>query len=189
MELKDAVRYRSSTAPILDEAPEEEELAALVSLAAHAPDHAALRPWRLSVIRGSDRHRLGEALVVGFGDEVGSAAAVKTAAKALRAPLLLGVVLEPVEHRKVPEWEQLAATVAMVTTLQLLLFEAGWTAMWRTGPATELAPVRELMGVTDGQRILGWLYIGRTDQSWIRPEVPSRPLGRRLSALRSEDTP
>jgi nitroreductase len=165
MELIDAVRYRRSTAPIGDEAPDDQQLARYVALASHSPDHAGLRPWRLVTLRGEDRERLGEALVAGFGDTPGTPEAAKTASKPLRAPLLLGIVGVLTEHRKVPEWEQIAATVAMVTTLELVLFDAGWTAMWRTGPATGLQQVQQLMRLQDNEKLLGWLYIGRTTTS------------------------
>jgi nitroreductase len=162
MQLAELIRNRRSTAPVTDDAPSDADLRRFVALAAHSPDHASLRRWRLIVLRGHDRQRLGEALVAGFGDEPGSPQAARTAAKPLRAPMLLGIVFAPVEHPKVPEWEQLAATVSMTTTLQLVMYEAGYTAMWRTGPAVELAPVRELHRLVDGERLLGWLYVGAT---------------------------
>lgn len=192
MDLISAVRSRTSTARVLDEAPSDEELERLLAIAAHAPDHAALRPWRLVSLRGDDRRLLGAALVAGFGDAPGTPEAAKTAAKPLRSPLLLSIVavLDP-SHPKVPVWEQIAATAALVTTLELVLYAEGWTAMWRTGPAVELAEVRELIGVDEGrnEKLLGWLYIGRTDpadQTGVRrdPDVAGR-----LSsgvALRSE---
>jgi len=172
MELSTAIRNRRSSAPVTDEGPDDDELARYLSLAAHSPDHANLRPWRLVALRGADRDRLGEALVAGFGDEPGTPAAAKTAGKARRAPLLLSIILSPVEHRKVPEWEQLAATVAMVTTLELVLFEAGWTAMWRTGPGSRLPEVQRLIGVEPHEKLLGWLYVGRTAEAAAQTGPP-----------------
>jgi nitroreductase len=160
MELTEVIRSRRSAAPVTDAAPTDEQLYDYLALAAHSPDHAGLRPWRLVPLRGSDRDRLGAALVAGFGDRPGTPEAVRTAAKALRAPLLLSVLACPVEHPKVPAWEQLAATAALVSTLQLVLFDAGWTAMWRTGPAVELPEVRRLIGVGATEQLLGWLYVG-----------------------------
>ncbi len=160
MELTDLIRNRRSAAPVTDAAPTDEQLYDYLALAAHSPDHASLRPWRLVPVRGSDRDRLGAALVAGFGDQPGTPEAAKTAAKALRAPLLLSIVACPVEHPKVPAWEQLAATAALVSTLQLVLFDAGWTAMWRTGPAVDLPSVRQLLGVGATEQLLGWLYVG-----------------------------
>src|SRR3954470_18298935 len=112
MELTEAIRSRRSTAPVTDAAPTDAQLYDYLALAAHSPDHAGLRPWRLVPLRGSDRERLGAALAEGFGDPPGSPEAAKTAAKPLRAPLLLSIVACPVEHPKVPVWEQLAATAA-----------------------------------------------------------------------------
>jgi len=162
VQLIDAIRNRRSTAPITDEAPTDEQLARFVAIAAHAPDHASLRPWRLVAVRGQARNALGQAWVEGFGDMPGSDEARKTASKPLRAPLLIGVIGQLIpDHPKVPEWEQIAAIAALVTTLELVLFEAGYAAMWRTGPAVNLAPVREVMGVKPDERLMGWLYVGR----------------------------
>ena len=170
MELTEAIRGRRSTPPVTDAAPTDAELYKYVALAAHSPDHASLRPWRLVTLRGNDRERLGAALVEGYGDTPGTPEAARTAGKALRAPLLLSIIVSPVEHRRVPAWEQLAATVALVSTLQLVLFEAGWTGMWRSGPAVELAPVRTLIGVADTEQLLGWLHIGGRAESVARPD-------------------
>lgn len=163
MELRAAIRSRRSTAPISQQAPPAELLVELVRLAAHGPDHAGLRAWRLITIQGEGRRRLGEAMAAGFGDEPGTAAAAKTASKPERAPLLISIVAVPVEHPKVPRWEQTASIGALVGALELLLFEAGFTAMWRTGPGVELAEVRKLLGIGAHEQLLGWLYVGATE--------------------------
>ena len=162
MELASIIRARRSTAPVTDDAPSDAELADCLQLAAHSPDHAGLRAWRLITLRGDARLRLGAALVAGYGDEPGTPAAAKTAGKPLRAPLLISIVAVPVEHPKVPRWEQIAAIGALVATLQLVLYDAGYTAMWRTGPGVELAPVRELLGLAEHEQLCGWLYVGGT---------------------------
>ncbi|MGI8665933.1 MAG: nitroreductase family protein [Jatrophihabitans sp.] len=162
MELSVAIRNRRSTAPVTDLAPDDAQLAGYLQLAAHSPDHAGLRPWRLITVRDTARHRLGEALATGFGDQPGSPAAARTASKTQRAPLLITVVGVPIQHPKVPDWEQLAAVGALVATLQLVLYEAGYTAMWRTGPAVGLPAVRELLGLAERELLLGWLYVGGT---------------------------
>ena len=163
MELVTAIRGRRSTAPVTEQAPSDAELAGYLQLAAHSPDHLSLRAWRLITLRGADRIRLGDALVAGFGDTPGTPRAAKTAGKALRAPLVISIVAVPVDHPKVPRWEQIAAIGALVATLQLVLFEAGYTAMWRSGPAVELAPVRELLGLAEHEQLLGWLHVGGRD--------------------------
>lgn len=187
MELSVAIRSRRSTAPVTEQAPSQEQLSALLRLAAHSPDHAGLRAWRLITLRGAARDRLGAAMAAGFGDPAGSPAAAKTAAKTLRAPLLITVVGVPVEHPKVPHWEQLAAIGALVATLQLVLFEAGYTAMWRTGPAVELPQVRRLLGIGEREQLLGWLYVGGTPAELAGPELDPELAGK-LTELPSSGT-
>jgi nitroreductase len=188
MELRAAICARRSTAPLGQQAPSDEQLAEFLQLAAHSPDHAGLRPWRLVSLRGQARARLGQAMATGFGDEPGSPAAAKTAGKTQRAPLLISIVAVPVEHPKVPRWEQLAAIGALVATLQLVLFEAGYTAMWRTGPAVELAEVRQLLGIGADEQLLGWLYVGATEPQSSVPDVEPDVSGKLTSLAGAEPT-
>ncbi|MDH6111413.1 nitroreductase [Kitasatospora sp. MAP12-15] len=167
----EAVLTRRSAARLTEPAPGREELEELVRAAATAPDHGRLRPWRLIVVAGDERARLGEVLAEAAGTPE---QAHRAAAKPQRAPLLVSVVLCPVPgHPKVPEWEQLAATAAMVSTLALLLHSRGWGAFWRTGAAVESPQVLKYLGIGDGERLLGWLYAG----TWVgghhaRPREP-----------------
>lgn len=174
--LAEAVRTRRSAGRLLDAAPGDEELARLLGLAMNAPDHAYLRPWRLVVLRAGARGDLGAALAEASGNP-------DQALKPLRAPLLIAVVLCPREHPKVPEWEQLAATAGVVTTLGLLLHGAGWATIWRTGPYLEADPVRAALRLAAGERLLGFLYTGRPDPADRRGPRPAPDPAAHLSVL------
>ena len=81
--------------------------------------------------------------------------------KPLRAPLLLAVVaVVTPDHPKVPEWEQEASAAGVAHLMSLLLDEAGWGVMWRTGPYTRHPIVEAAHGLVPGERLLGWLYVG-----------------------------
>ncbi|BCL17534.1 nitroreductase family protein [Micromonospora sagamiensis] len=182
MSLVDAVRSRRSVGRLVDPAPSDEEIVALVTDAASAPDHGLLRPWRLIVVRDAARDALGAALAAGcpVDDEVGRR---RAAGKPLRAPLLLSIVLARRDNPKVPEWEQLAATSAMVSNLGLLLYDAGYGTIWRTGSVTSAPTVRHLLGLTPDELLLGWLYVGTPGPtSTPAPRPPFAP-HERLFAL------
>ncbi|WP_327411276.1 nitroreductase (plasmid) [Streptomyces sp. NBC_01281] len=168
--LLEAVLTRHSAAHLTEPAPDRTELEHLVQAAATAPDHGRLRPWRLLPITGSERGHLGDVL----GQAAPPERAARAAAKPLRAPLLLTIVHCPLpDHPKVPAWEQLAATTAMVTTLSLLLHGRGWASIWRTGSAVEDPLVRKHLGLGDTEQLLGWLYIGtRPPGDTLRPRPP-----------------
>ncbi|WP_400995864.1 nitroreductase [Agromyces sp. GXQ0307] len=155
---RDAVLARRSWPKVTDAAPTDTELLELVEAAATVPDHAALAPWRVIALRGDARLRLGRALAEASGFE--GAAADKLAAKPLRAPLLVAIVAAVHAHPKVPAWEQEACAAGVGHALALLLDDAGWGVMWRTGPFTRHPAVARMHGLAECEHLLGWLYVG-----------------------------
>jgi nitroreductase len=182
--LAELLRTRRSGGRIIQEAPSDDEIGNLLSLAMNAPDHGAMRPWRMALLRGNARHRLGAA----FADAQGATGEERerAMAKPLRAPLLIGVVLCPRPNPKVPEWEQLATTVAVVTQFGLLCHNTGWSSMWRSGPLIDAPEVRTMMQVADAERLLGWLYVGRPDPHASRPERPLADARAHLSVIAAD---
>jgi nitroreductase len=149
----EAVRARRSWSKVTDAAPTHAELLTLVSAAGRVADHSSMRPWRLIELRGADRDRLGTAIAKAEGEK-------KPSTKPLRAPLLIAVVASFRKSEKVPNWEQEAVASGVAHTLSLLLDEAGWGVIWRTGHYTRSKPVAKLHGLGKDEVLLGWLYIG-----------------------------
>lgn len=149
----EAVRARRSWSKVTDEAPTHAELLTLVSAAGRVADHSSLRPWRLIELRGTDREVLGRAINKATGDKGAST-------KPLRAPLLIAVVASYKKSDKVPRWEQEAVASGVAHVLSLLLDEAGWGVIWRTGGYTRSKAVAKAHGLTKNEELLGWLYVG-----------------------------
>ncbi|KZE91600.1 putative NAD(P)H nitroreductase YdjA [Microbacterium sp. TNHR37B] len=148
-----AVRARRSWSKVTDAAPTRTELVSLVAAAGRVADHSALRPWRLIELRGADRERLGAAIATAQGDD-------RPSTKPLRAPLLIAVVASYRPSEKVPRWEQEAVASGVAHVLSLLLDEAGWGVIWRTGHYTRDRAVAEAHGLSADEELLGWLYVG-----------------------------
>jgi nitroreductase len=155
---REAVLARRSWPRVTDASPADAELAPLLEAASTVADHAALAPWRVIALRGDARIRLGEALAEASGFD--GSAAEKLAGKPLRAPLLLALVASVRPHPKVPAWEQEASAAGVGHLLALLLDDAGWGVMWRTGPFTRHPAVARMHGLGEGEHLLGWLYVG-----------------------------
>ena len=149
---------RRSSPKVVAGAPTHAELVQFVQAAANVADHGSLRPWRLIEIRGDAREQLGRALATAAGKH--GKDGDKLAAKPLRADLLIAVVASRKPSHKVQEWEQDATAAGVAHTLSLVLTEAGWGVMWRTGPFTRSAPIRELHHLKKNEDLLGWLYVG-----------------------------
>lgn len=159
----EAVRNRRSWSKVTDAAPTRAELLTLVSAAGRVADHSSLRPWRLIELRGADRERLGRAINKANGDS-------GVSSKPMRAPLLIAVVAS-YRKSKVPRWEQEAVASGVAHMLSLLLDEAGWGVLWRTGDYTRSKTVAKAHGLGKDEELLGWLYVGG--------KPPRERLGRR----------
>lgn len=171
---REAALARRSSSKVTDAAPDDDAIVSILEAAARVADHASLRPWRVIALRGAARARLGEALATAAGLEGEHAS--RLAAKPLRAPLLLAIVAVTTTHPKVPEWEQEASAAGVGHVLSLLLDEAGWGVMWRTGPYTRHPLVAGMHGLAEHERLLGWLYVGGR---------ASRPRGERDASIAS----
>jgi len=149
----EAVLDRRSWSKVTDAAPSHAELLELVSAAGRVADHSSLKPWRLIELRGKDREKLGKAIGKAEGDKHPSS-------KPLRAPLLIAVVASYRKSGKVPRWEQEAVASGVAHVLSLLLDEAGWGVIWRTGHYTRSKAVAKAHGLEKNEELLGWLYVG-----------------------------
>lgn len=177
----EALRQRRSHSKLTDPAPSPEQLAQFVTAMNSVADHSGLRPWRLIELRGDARSILGEALTSAAEKPDQREKFIK---KAMRAPLVLAVVASPRKSDKVPHWEQESVASGVAHLLSLLLDEAGWGVIWRTGSHTRSAAVHRAHRLGEHEYLLGWLYIGSVpDQD--RRTKPRKPLDlpRHLSAL------
>ncbi|GAA0997867.1 nitroreductase family protein [Subtercola frigoramans] len=166
-----SMKQRRSYSRVGGSAPDHDEILRLVEAAGTVADHGSLRPWRFIEIRGGARARLGSALAEGSGasSDLERAGFIS---KAERAPLLIAIVAAHKQSEKVTTWEQDAVAAGVTHALSLLLDEAGWGVIWRTGPFTRTGPVRRVHELQANEELLGWLYVGE------RP-VGERPVGER----------
>lgn len=168
---------RSRSKVVGDDAPDHDELLALLEVAGTVADHGGIVPWRVIELRGEARLDLGRALSEAEGRPD------KVSDKPLRAPLLLAVVTSRRPSPKAPAWEQDATAAGVAHALSLLLDEAGWGVFWRTGGAVRSEPVRILHRLGPDEDLLGWLYVGRPDGSKDSKPRKRLDMGGRLSVL------
>ncbi|WP_460772202.1 nitroreductase family protein [Microbacterium sp. GXF7504] len=180
MSALDAMRRRRSWSKVTDDAPDHDELVRLVGAAGRVADHSSLRPWRLIEIRGDDRERLGRAIHEAEHKDGAST-------KPLRAPLLIAVVARIRKSEKVPDWEQEAVASGVAHALSLLLDEAGWGVIWRTGGYTRSKAVAKAHGLRKRERLMGWLYVGGKPEGADRKGHPREVDGEKFLSTLPDD--
>jgi nitroreductase len=174
MDAKELLLTRASNGKLTEPGPDEESLQLALHAAARAPDHGNLRPWRVHLVRGDARAKLGDlmALVAGrknpglTADELD-----KARAKAMRAPLIIVVSAVVQNHPKVPAIEQVLAAGAAAQNILFALHARGYAAIWRTGDPTYAAEVKQAFGLRSEDAIVGFIYAGTAKQ-------PAPPLQR-----------
>ncbi len=169
----DAFRNRRSRSKVTDTSPTHEEVVRIIEAAARVPDHSSLHPWRVIELRGDSRTTLGNAIAAAEGKTKQDASGYVK--KAHRAGLLLAVVFSPRPSKKVPQWEQEATASAIALALTILLEDEGWGVFWRTGPHTRSEPVRQAHKLTNGEELMGWLYVGGTKDHENTPKKSVTP--------------
>ena len=157
--------------------PNAEQLDQLLSAAVRVPDHGKLTPWRMLLIRGDDRIKLGERLAdihLKIDPEISPSKLTKDRERYTFAPLIVVVIARiDADHPKVPPQEQILSTGCVAYNLLIGAQALGFAAQWLTGWAAYDAEAGALFGLAENERIIGFVHIGTVQEP--TPER-SRPL-------------
>ena len=165
-----AIRNRRSAKRVLDTEIPRPVIERLLEAATWAPNHHLTQPWRFWVISGNGRTRFGEAMAAGDLNTHTDATDVQretmrqsAITKAHRAPVTIAVAAIVAEDAKNPAVEEIAATAAGVQNLLLQAEAEGLGAMWRTGRSAYEPEMKQFLGLTDRDHLLGFIYLGYPD--------------------------
>ncbi|MEM9472423.1 MAG: nitroreductase [Pseudomonadota bacterium] len=159
-----ATRRSASAKAMTDPGPSGEQLDRLMTIAVRVPDHGKLTPWRFIVFEGDARARAGEIVAVryhelhpGHGEETLEVQRNMFS----RAPCVIGVVSTATrDHPKIPEWEQLLSAGAVCQNMLMAATAMGLGAQWISGWFAYDRPVLTALGLSDSERIAGFIYLG-----------------------------
>lgn len=163
---------------LVEPGPDEAQLQALLALAAAAPDHGQLTPWRFVVVPHDQRHRLAQVFALALAERDPSATQAQIASareKAFRAPLLLVAVacLGPRE----PDTPPLERMVSMGAAIQNMLLGAhamGFGSGLTSGKAMASPRLRALLALAEDEQPVCCVNIGSVKRNkprdGLRPE-------------------
>ncbi len=165
MDAIEALHSRNS-APRLTGVVSDDAIEVILRAGLRAPDHGQLRPWRILIVKGDAREKLGELFVsakLADEPEQSEEQLVKLRAKPMRAPLIFVVAAVLTEHPKVPEIEQMLSAGAVAQNMLIAAHSLGLGAMWRTGGMAYHPMVHAGLGFAQHEKIIGFLYVGEID--------------------------
>jgi nitroreductase len=162
----DAIYRRRSIGKMTDQVPPRAAIEQILDAAIQAPNHHLTEPWRFFVLSGDARIELGDAMVRARcaadpgADELPDLVLQKVREKPLRSPVIITVAVKPQPGAKIEEMEEICAGAAAVQNMLLAADALGLATMWRTGDACFSGEVKELLGLDDGDHVLGFVYLG-----------------------------
>jgi nitroreductase len=145
--------------------PTPEQLRQILTIGSRVPDHGKLAPWRFIVFEGEGRARMGEILVEVVQQAEQSASPERLEMERnrfLRAPVVIGVVSRVREAIPIPEWEQIMSVGASCMSIVIAAHSMGFVANWITEWCAYHPLVRERIGLRSGERIAGFVYMGKS---------------------------
>lgn len=153
-------------------APNQEQLAAILSVASRTPDHGKLAPWRFVTVASDQRDALARLIIDAYRAERPEAGRLEIEAMdqfAHQAPALVVMLFSPKETSKIPLWEQELSCGAAGMNLLQATHALGFVGGWLTGWAAYDDTVRDAFG-TAPERIAGFFFLGSPSR-----ELDERP--------------
>lgn len=169
--IKDIIHKRRSVYPAMySDAPIAKETIEELLLAAHqAPTHRKTQPWRFKVFHSEQqRAALGDFLGKKYRNTIGNYSEFKEAKirnKPTQAACVIAICVQEDPEKRVPYWEEVAATAMAVQNMWLLCTELGLGCYW-SSPAL-MQYLNEFISLENGERCLGFFYLGH-----LKDELP-----------------
>lgn len=166
-------------------APDAAALAPILTAALRVPDHGKMEPWRLIVVERAAMARLAdlaEARARALGLDAEKTA--KGRAQFQESPLAVVVIAAPRPNDKVPEVEQVLSAGAVCLGLVNAALASGWGACWLTGWVShDRGFTTEAFGLTGDEFVAGIVHIGT--QTTPPPDRPRPDIAARVSWVRA----
>lgn len=169
-----ATRRSTSAHTLSEPGPSPEQVELLLRLGARVPDHGKLAPWRFVVFEPAAKAAYVARLEALVADRPDGAQKVAKLAKLRAAPFTVAVISRPDPGADIPEWEQVLSAGAVCMTLLIAAEAMGYGANWITDWYAYDAAALEILGVTAGERVAGFIHLGTPPEPPLeraRPEV------------------
>jgi len=167
------LRRRSGSAKTMRApGPNPEEIQLILRAGVRVPDHGKLAPWRFVLFEGDARAVFGAALariLAAREPGAGETRFEMERTRFLRAPLVIAVISAPKLDKPIPEWEQRLSAAAVCQNMVIAATALGFGVQWVTEWYAYDETACRALGLTDPERVAGFLYVG----------TPAEPLSER----------
>ena len=159
----------------------EDDLNIIINAGIRVPDHGALNPWKIKVIKGNKLKLIDEEVILSEfikeNPEASSEERLLESKRLQRASVVLVVISTPVEHPRIPNWEMILSSGAVCMNLLSCAQSLGYAAQWLTEWYSYNEKMLEYLGGRSGiDRISGFIYIGHKVEEPLERKRPDPKL-------------
>ena len=152
----------------------------ILSSANWAPNHGRTEPWRFKVYSGDGKDKLLELMKDVYTntsppEKFNPAKLDKMEVNCRLSSHIVVIMMKRQEIEKIPELEEIEAVACAVQNLALSATAHNVAGYWSSGSISYSPEIRNAMGLGEKDRVLGFYYLGLTDEEW--------PIGRRCSEI------
>jgi len=145
-----------------------------------APNHGRTEPWRFRVYSGDGRNTLLELMKSIYTEitppeKFNPAKIDKMEVNCRLSSHIIVIMMKRQEIERVPEIEEIEAVACAVQNLALTAAAYNVAGYWSSGSITYKEETRKAMGLSEKDLVLGFYYLGLTDEQW--------PAGKRCSSI------
>ncbi len=163
-----ALRRSASALTLMGPGPDADQLGDLLRIAARAPDHGKLAPWRFLLLEGPAKAAFA-AQLEGLAQDRGDLALIGKLAKLKVPPLAVVVISSPVAG-SIPEWEQILSAGAVCANLLNAALASGIGANWITDWYSYDPQAGAILGLRRGERVAGFILMGTPREAPLERE-------------------
>lgn len=144
-----------------------------------APTHGKTQPWRFRVYMDDAREKLSDFFVKQyrlFTDENSqiSSSEKKLMERPIQAGAVIAIWMERQKEEIIPEIEEIEATACAIQNILLTATAYGIGSFWSTPKFIYSADFREVFGIGEKDRMLGFVYLGYPKVDW--PKGQRKPI-------------
>jgi nitroreductase len=178
----EAIASRRSVKPdrFTGEVIEDDRIMEAIRAANWAPTHGLTEPWRFVVFTGKGKLELLQ-FINKLDEEINGFNEVRQKKRSEtfnQISHIIAIGMKRGENPKIPELEELLAVAMAVQNFWLAAEELGFGGYWSTGELAFTDQLRAFIGLSPGDKSLGFFYAGIPKEE--------RPQGRRMSSAESK---
>ena len=155
----------------------ESDLNDILACGIRVPDHGALNPLTITVIKDNARSRIGKEILVPEFIQNNPEATQNEIDfeknRFLRAGALTAVLFKPVSHPKIPSWEMELSAGAVCSNILVAAQSLGYAAQWLTEwYSYNERMIKEVGGKPETDKLAGFIYIGNKEKEPVERRRP-----------------